>query len=227
MEKSKELPTCDKCRKSYASVYYLHKHAQRCKGAVNPYQCEFCKKEFQHEKSRFKHYNICKRKGKPDVIVYRPYGLEFYKDHLDEATTNSLVRFHPSIERLTMVANYGRAMFQNPLNRCIHKKSLTGAYSTIHDMPGRWVTAIDKEIYPKLATEFANGLAELMNTKKHLMSSIVFKQNISYLDYMAGEGYVNTDDKGLQQEMLKDFKKLTKEVKLLVYDATILENKRG
>ena len=54
-----EIKRCLHCAKDFSSKWYLNKHIEKCKGVKNKLQCEYCKKDFKHENSRFYHYKIC------------------------------------------------------------------------------------------------------------------------------------------------------------------------
>lgn len=53
--------SCPKCSKVFARKWNLTKHIEKCQGVRNILECEFCKKKFMHEKSKYKHYKVCKR----------------------------------------------------------------------------------------------------------------------------------------------------------------------
>ena len=59
---------CHICYKNLSSNCYLLKHIKTCKGVINRLQCEYCEKEFKHEKSRFHHYKICGTKKEMALI---------------------------------------------------------------------------------------------------------------------------------------------------------------
>ena len=63
--------TCLLCHKKFTRKWSLTKHMENCKGVVNKkdkLQCEYCEKEFKHERSRFYHYKICATKKEVDFI---------------------------------------------------------------------------------------------------------------------------------------------------------------
>ena len=60
--------TCPMCCNDFLRKRYLIKHIENCKGKKNKLQCEYCEKEFTHEKSRFHHYKICATKKEMAVI---------------------------------------------------------------------------------------------------------------------------------------------------------------
>ena len=46
---------CSKCNKVFARKWNLTKHTEKCKGVIDRYSCEYCKKQFTHGNSRYKH----------------------------------------------------------------------------------------------------------------------------------------------------------------------------
>ena len=59
---------CSKCNKNFSANWYLKKHIEKCKGFIDIYSCEYCKKKFTHRDSRYNHYKICKTKKEVDEI---------------------------------------------------------------------------------------------------------------------------------------------------------------
>lgn len=39
---------------------------EKCKGIIDKFSCQYCKKQFKHERCRFSHYKICKTKKEID-----------------------------------------------------------------------------------------------------------------------------------------------------------------
>ena len=58
---------CSKCNKNFSANWYLKKHIEKCKGFIDIYSCEYCKKKFTHRDSRYNHYKICKTKKEIDA----------------------------------------------------------------------------------------------------------------------------------------------------------------
>ena len=58
---------CSKCNKVFARKWNLTKHTEKCKGVIDRYSCEYCKKQFTHGNSRYKHILNCKTKKKIDA----------------------------------------------------------------------------------------------------------------------------------------------------------------
>src|SRR5210317_2012171 len=59
---------CSKCNKVFARKWNLTKHTEKCKGVIDRYSCEYCKKQFTHGNSRYKHILNCKTKKEIDEI---------------------------------------------------------------------------------------------------------------------------------------------------------------
>jgi hypothetical protein len=58
---------CSKCNKVFARKWNLTKHTEKCKGVIDRYSCEYCKKQFTHGNSRYKHILNCKTKKEIDA----------------------------------------------------------------------------------------------------------------------------------------------------------------
>jgi uncharacterized C2H2 Zn-finger protein len=62
-----EIHRCPVCYKIFTRKWSLVKHIEKCKGATNRFQCEYCMVEFKQDNSRFRHYKICSIKKELDV----------------------------------------------------------------------------------------------------------------------------------------------------------------
>ena len=51
---------CELCNKVFSRKYILLKHIDKCKGIINPLQCEYCLKEFNHASNKYVHRKHCK-----------------------------------------------------------------------------------------------------------------------------------------------------------------------
>jgi len=52
--------TCYKCNKTLANKYNLANHIDKCRGVINPLQCEYCMKIFKYRNNKYVHKRKCK-----------------------------------------------------------------------------------------------------------------------------------------------------------------------
>jgi len=125
----------------------------------------------------------------------------------------------PNTDR-SIVLDYSRELFTNPANKCIKKDDLKSGHSEVHIGDNKWEIKLDKALYPKLVSDLANNLSEVVYTNRNNIPKNWFDKIINFLDYMAEDGYINTDDKDKKKRMEQDFKILAKELKLIIYEVT-------
>uniref|UniRef100_A0A6C0CUE9 C2H2-type domain-containing protein n=1 Tax=viral metagenome TaxID=1070528 RepID=A0A6C0CUE9_9ZZZZ len=264
IDKTNKEYKCTKCHKCLYTNWYLKKHMEKCQGIKDGLSCEYCYKLFSHEKSRYKHYKICKAKKEIDskalvpiltdniptgstinnsqiatninntnienqnnntqnniIVVYNSSGTDFNREHINqEAFMKKILEMvQPHIDR-SFVLDYGRELFNNPQNKCIKKDSLKSGHTEVHVGDNKWEHKLDRALYPKLVNDLANNLSELIYTNRNNIPKKWFEQIIAFLDYMADDGYVNTDDKEKTKRIGQDFKMLAKELKLVIYEVT-------
>jgi uncharacterized protein YaaR (DUF327 family) len=101
------------------------------------------------------------------------------------------------------------------VQRC-KKTNIKSSISKVHIGNNKWETKSDEDIYPqiacKLADDFFEKLMQLKNKEK-------YKALERILNYIADNGYVN-DTKDVKKETLDKFKRIVKDLKLIVYDIT-------
>lgn len=238
---------CPHCFQTFQSKWYLSKHIEKCSGKILQFSCEQCQKKFKDKKSIYRHRTICKgssfipmvpskiiknttpleqpitkQNEKQTIIVtYNPSRIIFNKEHLNqvEFMDHILQTMRRRINH-NMILDYARKILVYPENKCIQKKYLKEGYSKVHIGDNQWSMKLDQTIYPHLASILANELSELININRELFPMPLFTQLISFLDYMADEGYINTDNQEQQKIIKREFSYLVRELKLIIYDIT-------
>lgn len=238
---------CIKCYKILSDKSSLTRHLKTCKGFINKLECEYCKCTFKHKKSRFKHYKTCKEKNKtPEVTINNTTNnINSHNNTTNNNTTNNNTvnltivykigddtidlntqHFTESIlkkiiscrNNTASLEEFVKQAFANPENRFIKKQSLREPHSELHIGNNKWEYVLDKQVYPDLATVFANNMLEYIYTKRHALKRSAFEKLRDTLDYLADKGYINTDDKELQKKIENEFKVFVKNLKLIVHN---------
>ena len=151
------------------------------------------------------------------IIVYNPGNTDFKTDHLKAEDLQKILQLaSPYVDNQAM-REYTKKIFSNPENQCIKKEDLKSGHSEIHLGDNQWELELDTNIYPKLASNMANNMAEFLHTKRDQMRREVFDRLTKFVDYMADEGYINTDDIDKQKVIQKEYKTFTKGLKLIVF----------
>ncbi|MFZ9258233.1 MAG: hypothetical protein ACO27D_02615, partial [Candidatus Fonsibacter ubiquis] len=155
------------------------------------------------------------------IVVYNSSGTDYKREHINqEAFMKKILEMvQPHVDR-SIVLDYGRELFNNPQNKCIKKDSLKSGHSEVHVGDNKWELKLDRALYPKLVNDLANNLSEMVYTNRNNIPKKWFEQIIGFLDYMADDGYINSDDKEKTKRIEQDFKMLAKELKLVIYEVT-------
>ena len=155
------------------------------------------------------------------IVVYNPSGTDFKKEHINqEAFIKKILQMvQPHTDR-SFVLDYGRELFNNPQNKCIKKDDLKSGHSEVHIGDNKWELKLDRALYPKLVNDLANNLSEMVYTNRSKIPKQWFEKIIGFLDYMADDGYINSDDREKKKRIEQDFKMLAKELKLIIYEVT-------
>ena len=224
---------CSKCERVFSSKWYLNRHQHQCGGKTNPYECQYCQRTFQHPRSRYKHYKTCtnphsfeEKTSVPALETIVEYNMDaqtiaFKRDHLNiEELIKKLVGTIQTDVNRTIVLVYIRELYLNPVNRCIKKHNLEVGYSEVHLGNQQWEVKLDKVLYPKFVADLSNHLSELIYINRSFIPNFWFSKIIGFLDYMAIDGYINTDDKEKQRYIKNEYLLLVKELKLTMYNLT-------
>lgn len=231
---------CSLCHNNFSSSWCLTRHMSICKGEKKPFGCKNCVKKFKNEKSFSRHCKTCLEKVSTTnigtqnnintqnniqtqnnnniIIVYNPSGgTPFTSDHLTTEDFKKILKLaSPNIDSRAM-AEYTKQILSHPENRCIKKKDLKSGHSQVHTGDDKWELQLDKIVYPQLASDMANNMVEFINAKRDELKKNVFDQLRNFVDYMADNGYINTDDVERQKEIQNEYKNFVNGLKLIVY----------
>lgn len=218
---------CDKCEYVSDRKYNLDRHLENVKHEFeNPdHHCKFCNKKCSNKYNKTRHENICKKNMQnqaPNFTTIIVYGSEFLNEHVNikEIEEELLKKYTNEYDFMRNILKcYARKLFENNNNLYIKKVNKNDSYSLIHTGNNKWISELDKVIYPKIASNVANSFQEylLVNNAELKRKTKKFIENVfsPFLDYMADEGYCADDDK----EIKNAFKLFSKEIKLIIKDA--------
>ena len=151
------------------------------------------------------------------TIVYKigDETIDFNREHLTEDVLKKILGCNNNTES---IKEYVKQIFTNPENRFIKKHSLRESHSQLHVGENKWEHVLDKEVYPELATTFANDMLEYIYTKQHALKRSAFEKLRDTLDYLSDSGYINTDDREVKKRIENEFKLFVKNLKLIVHN---------
>ena len=154
------------------------------------------------------------------IIVYNPGSTEFKTDHLKADDLQKILQLATPFVNSNAVREYTRQIMSHPENQCIKKEDLKSGHSEVHLGDNQWELELDRDIYPKLASNMANSMSDFLYTKRDQLRREMFDKLTKFVDHMADEGYINTDDAEKHKEMKKEYKTFVKGLKLIVFGAT-------
>ena len=163
--------------------------------------------------------NIQTQNNQNIILVYNPENIEFIRDHIGDEAMNYIKRMYPSVDK-RMVMDYSKRLFDLPQNQCIRKQDLKSGHSDVHVGENIWEKVSDKVLYPQLACNVANNMSDYLNVKRDLLRKEAFEKIIRFVDYMADEGYINTDNQEREKYILQEYKSFSRELKLIVFNKT-------
>jgi len=159
------------------------------------------------------------------IIVYNPGNTEFKTDHLKAEDLQKILQLATPYVDSRAMTEYSKKILSHPENRCIKKDDLKSGHSEVHIGDNEWELELDKTLYPRLASDMANNMSEFLHTKRDQLRREVFERLTKFVDYMADEGYINTEDLDRQKEIQREYKTFMKGLKLIVYGKTRTKNK--
>ena len=169
--------------------------------------------------------NIQNNNNNINIIVYDPSNLPFLTDHIDLQKLKDILSLD---DEKSIVQLYSRELMDRIENQCIRKTNLRASHSQVHVGNNKWQSLLDKELYPKLMCNIADGFSTLLNGKKDekwaKIQRHVFQKMMPFLDYLSDSGYCNNDEK--QKEVLENFNTLVQELKLIAFDLTLQTGKQ-
>jgi hypothetical protein len=154
------------------------------------------------------------------IILYNSGNPDFKTDHLKAEDIQKILQLANPFVDSRLVTEYSKKILSHPENQCIKKEDLKSGHSEIHMGDDQWELELDRNIYPKLACNMANNMSEFLYTQRDKVKREVFDKITRFIDYMADNGYINTDDIEKQKEIKKEYKTFEKGLKLVVYGLT-------
>ena len=114
---------------------------------------------------------------------------------------------------IKLIQQYNRGLFMIKENQCVKKTNLRSVHSKVHLGEDKWQMMLDKNIYPKLVSDYANDFCNfILSHKRERHRSLERK-----LDCIADGGYIN-DEEEVQKKLAKDYNNLVHDLKLLAYE---------
>ena len=86
----------------------------------------------------------------------------------------------------------------------------TTTYFLLQWLNERNYRKLDKALYPKLASDLANNLSEVVYTNRNNIPKRWFDKIVNFLDYMADDGYINTDNRDEKRRIEQEYNMLAK-----------------
>jgi hypothetical protein len=154
--------------------------------------------------------------------------LEFITSHITNPQLKNMLKLTHRDEndskKVNMLETFVRELMTNPANKCIQKSNMQNVYSQIHTGDNKWITKHDKDLYPKLTCNVANGFSDLMSLRNEeeqmIKTDRKLKELQAFLDYMADEGFRNDADEQVNHQTHLMYKELVQRIKSVVFDFT-------
>jgi hypothetical protein len=240
---------CPLCYKGFSHKWCLTRHIAICKGEKKLFECSNCLNTFKYERSLCRHSEKCSVKKETAIItnntietqnnittqnnietqnqnnniiiVYNTSGnTPFTTEHLTAEDLKKILQLaSPHIDSRA-IAEYSKQIFSNKENRCIKKTNIKAGHSRVHTGDNKWDNELDSSLYPKLASDMATNMFDFLNSKRDKMLKNVFEGLTNFADYMADNGYINTEDAERRKVIEKEYKVFVKRLRLIVYGLT-------
>jgi hypothetical protein len=154
--------------------------------------------------------------------------LEFVTDHITNPQLKNILKItHQDVtdtKKVTMLEAYMRELMNNPVNKCIQKTNLQNSFSKIHTGENNWTVKHDKELYPLITCNVAQGFSDLMIERNDVERMIKTERKLQelkeFLDYMADEGYRNDNIETINHQTHLLFRELVQRIKGVVFEIT-------
>lgn len=154
--------------------------------------------------------------------------LAFVTDHITNPELKNILKLtHQDVtdaKKVNMLETYMRHLLANPVNKCIQKTNMQNGFSKIHTGENNWEIKHDKELYPKLTCNVAQGFSGLMLERNDETNMIKTERKLeelrAFLDYMSDEGYRNDSDESKNHQTHLIFKELVQRIKGVVFEVT-------
>ena len=154
--------------------------------------------------------------------------FSFVTDHITNPELKNILKItHQDIgdaKKVNMLEIYMRHLLSNPINQCIQKTNMQNGFSKIHTGENNWEIKHDKELYPKLTCNVAQGFSGLMVSRNDDAPMIKTERKLeelkAFLEYMTDEGYRNDSDENVNHQTHQLFKQLVQRIKGVVFEVT-------
>lgn len=154
--------------------------------------------------------------------------LAFVTDHITNPELKKILKLtHKDIsdeKKVSMIETYMRHLMTNPVNKCIQKTNMQNCFSKVHIGEDNWEVKHDKELYPKLTCNVAQGFSGLMVERNEETNMIKTERKLeelrAFLDYMSDEGYRNDSNESINHQTHLLFKELVQRIKGVVFEVT-------
>ena len=155
-----------------------------------------------------------------NIIIYNHDKTQFNQAHITPEFINKIIRENTSDTR--MIQEFSKEILSLPENQCVKKDDLKSAHSKVHIGNNEWVVERDETIYPNLVNTISNEMGETLNRYKETLRMLEskYKKLLAETDYMASEGYINTEDIELQKEKKRNYLQMIKFLKMAIFNQT-------
>ena len=230
---------CPKCHKIFASRQSKSYHIKTCTA-----QSLLTVSESHHPSSITNNNNTTNISGDQNntvnntvnntnitILAVDPNKLDqlaFVTDHITNPELKNILKLtHQDVtdsKKVNMLETYMRHLLANPVNKCIQKTNMQNGFSKIHTGENNWEIKHDKELYPKLTCNVAQGFSGLMLERNDEANMIKTERKLeelrAFLDYMSDEGYRNDSDETKNHQTHLIFKELVQRIKGVVFEVT-------
>jgi len=224
---------CELCKEIFSCPPHKYRHQKLCKlkhAEINKQeQLTIIENQTNNNITNNINNGVINNNNNLTLIVYNHNDSNsFIKDHIttpELKNTLKIINKDPNDEKkVALIEEYVRQLLTNPDNRCIKKTNMRDIYSKIHIGNNNWITKTDLDIYPKLTCNIAEGLSELIISRRSDEQRMITEQKLkelsAFLDYMSENGYRNDDDSEINNQTRLLFNKLVKRIKGVVFDIT-------
>jgi hypothetical protein len=141
--------------------------------------------------------------------------IEFESAHITLDVIKQLIK-DSKTNTLLFLKNYFRKMLENNNNICVIKNSLKSNHSKIYNEDKKWVSELDRVLYPKLLNDIAEHCTDYLDEKEEELK-IPSKRYYRMLEFLAdlqcGDYHILT-----KEDKTQDYIDAIESFKLITYD---------